>query len=114
MALPIKQPFLHSIVYIYDDAVLKIINYIDVLYHTVRPGSRACISFNLTFQTTILWICLQKYKNCLTLGLDHLGVGTTGKKLEAFHVKSMVLHGSCALHQKLLLYDFVYAVKIVL
>jgi hypothetical protein len=32
------------------------------------------------------------------------------KKLDWAHS----LHGSCALHQKLLLYDFVYAVKIVL
>jgi hypothetical protein len=36
------------------------------------------------------------------------------KKWEALHMESMVLHGLCALHQMVLLYDFVYAVKIVL
>jgi hypothetical protein len=30
------------------------------------------------------------------------------------HMESMVLHGSSTLHQKLLLYNFVYAAKIVL
>jgi hypothetical protein len=38
------------------------------------------------------------------------------EKLEALIMESMVLHGSCALHKKLLQYDnvYVYAGKIVL
>jgi hypothetical protein len=51
----------------------------------------------------------------LCVGSSREFYGTSRKKLEALHMKSMILHGSCALDpSKVLLYHFVYAVKSVL
>jgi hypothetical protein len=52
-----------------------------------------------------------KTHSALKLGWDHLC-----NFMEALHMESMGLHRSCALHQKLFLYDFIFAVlvKIVL
>jgi hypothetical protein len=91
--------------------------HIDSIWSLYGVFSRRSATTNKHEPLLLLTGAYKLRKKIICLGCDHLGdsMENPEQSLEALHMQSMVLHGSsCALHQKLLLYDFVYAIKIAL